>query len=124
MNSVYYVHNRQKYQRVLRQGELFTPPEGSQIFDTFEEYNQYMIPERSLANFVDQCHGIPGFTDEVANKPGWLIVQERLKREDYAFALTVFGAMSVPRPIIDAMLPLAVANDLPQPVIDALSSSS
>jgi hypothetical protein len=72
--------------------------------------------------FIDECYAIPGFAVEVATKPGWLVVQERLKKDDYSNALAVFGAMQVSQSIIDAMLPLAVANDLPQPVIDALSS--
>jgi hypothetical protein len=72
--------------------------------------------------FVEQCYLIPGFTTEIAINPGWLAVQQRLEKGDYSNALAVFSAMDVPGAIIDAMLPLAVANDLPQPVIDALSS--
>jgi hypothetical protein len=74
--------------------------------------------------FIDECYSIPNFASEVATKPGWLVVQERLKKDDYTNALAVFEAMGVSPVVTNAMLPLAMANDLPQPVIDALSSSS
>jgi hypothetical protein len=122
MKSVFYVFNGRKFQKRIPENTSWTPPGGSQVFASFEEWSDYQAPVKSLENFIEQCYLIPGFATEVAVQPGWLVVQQRLEKGDYANALAVFGAMGVPQAIIDAMLPLAQANELPQPVIDALSS--
>jgi hypothetical protein len=118
MISIYYLLDGQKFQS--RGTEKPNLPDGAIEITQAEYLSSNTQPDYEA--FFRQCYEIPGFTIEVATKPGWLVVQQRLEKEDYTNALAVFGSMGVPQAIIDAMLPLAVANDLPQPVIDALSS--